>query len=135
MKELNPKYHQSSPVAIVSTSGPVEYTVEEGKLLRGFLARPKKIISNKPAVLVIHAAYGLGDHEKKIALRLSELGFTALAVDMYGMGILATNLSGFTLLMANSTLAQIRIRAGIDFLTGCGGVESSQIVIFGYCFG
>lgn len=119
----------------------VEYTDADGTLLQGFLAQPKKMLSKKPAVLIIHGWRGLNQLEKDMAERLAAHGFTAFAADIYGKGIRPTEMAqqagNSSLYQKNGTLALQRIKAALDFLTGCDvlGVESSQIVIFGYCFG
>ena len=51
--------------------------------LRGYLAYDEKKCK-RPGVLVMPEAFGLGEHAKKRAERLAELGYVAFAGDPYG---------------------------------------------------
>jgi dienelactone hydrolase len=70
---------------------------------------------------------------------LAELGYTALAVDMYGNGQQAdhpekaSELSGNV--MKNLDNAQKRFEAAMDFLKKQNTVNPEQIAAIGYCFG
>ena len=44
-----------------------------------------------PGVLVVHEWWGLDEHMRRRCRMLAELGYTALAVDMYGEGACATH--------------------------------------------
>ena len=55
--------------------------------LRGYLAYDEKKSGKRPGVLVMPEAFGLGEHAKKRAERLAELGYVAFAGDPYGNGI------------------------------------------------
>ena len=54
----------------------------DGFPMKGYLARPKAP-GNYPAVLVLHEAFGLVDHERDVARRFANAGFIALAPDIY----------------------------------------------------
>src|SRR5260370_29091975 len=60
--------------------------------LRGYLAFDETISAPRPGVLVFHEGLGLGDFEMARAHRLAELGYVALAADMYGDRRRARNL-------------------------------------------
>ena len=60
--------------------------------LRGYLAYDDKKSGKRPGVLVMPEAFGLGEHAKKRAERLAELGYVAFAGDPYGNGIELSNL-------------------------------------------
>jgi len=70
---------------------------------------------------------------------LAELGYVALAVDMYGDGKQADNptdagkLAGE--IMKNPSLLKERFSAAMDFLRNDEHVDASQIGAIGYCFG
>lgn len=57
---------------------------EDGKPLQGFLAWDDLGREPRPGVLVFHENTGLTDHERERAVRLAELGYVALACDMFG---------------------------------------------------
>ncbi len=50
--------------------------------MRGYLARPKAP-GTYPAVIVLHEAFGLVEHERDVARRFANAGFIALAPDIY----------------------------------------------------
>jgi dienelactone hydrolase len=62
----------------------------EGITLRGLVAAPAGR-GPHPAVLVVHTAYGLGEHMKEVAARLAAEGYLSLAVDMFGDGAYSEN--------------------------------------------
>ena len=75
----------------------VTYTAG-GTTLRGFLSHPAAA-SKAPGVLVVHEWWGLNDYIRRRARMLAELGYTALAVDMYGDGTTASDPAGANALM------------------------------------
>jgi carboxymethylenebutenolidase len=54
----------------------------EGLPVNGYLARPAAG-GARPAVIVIHEAFGVNEHIRDIANRFANLGYVALAVDLY----------------------------------------------------
>ncbi len=56
------------------------------KLLKSYLAFDKNIKGERPGVLIVHEWWGLNDYVRKRARMLAEMGYTALALDMYGDG-------------------------------------------------
>ena len=54
--------------------------------MKGFLAWDDAISGKRPGILVVHEWWGLNDYARSRAKQLAELGYTALAVDMYGEG-------------------------------------------------
>jgi dienelactone hydrolase len=57
--------------------------------MKGFLAYDDATEGPRPGVLVVHEWWGHNPYARKRARMLAELGYTALAVDMYGDGKLA----------------------------------------------
>jgi carboxymethylenebutenolidase len=53
-----------------------------GTQVNGYLAVPASAEAH-PGIVVIHEAGGLGEHIRDVANRLANLGYTALAVDLY----------------------------------------------------
>ncbi len=62
-----------------------------GTELESYLAYDDRSDARRPGVLVVHEWWGLNDHVRRRARMLAELGFSALAVDMYGGGQVADN--------------------------------------------
>ena len=107
--------------------------------LRGFLAKPAATDVQRPGVLVVHEWWGLNDYIRGRARQLAELGYAALAVDMYGDGKTADD-PGTAGKLMNEVLADVpgleaRLKAGYERLTAEPGVDGSRIAAIGYCFG
>jgi dienelactone hydrolase len=104
----------------------------------GYLADPEGS-GRRPGVLVVHEAPGLNDHPKRRARMLAELGYVALAIDMYGNGRVAGKGEDAQQLMApiREDAAKLRrhVRAGFDALVTRPNVDPKRIGAMGYCFG
>ncbi len=117
---------------------PVEYSAA-GVTLKGYLAYDENDKGKRPGVLVVHEWWGHNEYARKRAMMLAELGYTALAVDMYGDGKTATHpddagkFSSET--MKNFPAAKERFQAAIDFLKKQPSVDPGKIAAIGYCFG
>jgi len=70
---------------------------------------------------------------------LAELGYAALAVDMYGDGKQATHPDDAgkfsSELMKNFDVGKARFLAAMDFLNNQPTVDPTRIAAIGYCFG
>jgi dienelactone hydrolase len=110
-----------------------------GTTLRGHLAKPAAASAKRAGVLVVHEWWGLNDYIRRRARMLAELGYTALAVDMYGDGQTAADPGGAGKLMngvlADRAALEARFRAGYDLLKQQDGVGADKIAAIGYCFG
>jgi len=116
----------------------VEYTAD-GVVMKGYLAYDKNISGKRPGVLVVHEWWGLNEYARKRARMLAELGYAALAVDMYGEGKQAAHPDDAgkfsSALMKNFDVAKARFTAAEDFLKKQPFVDSGRIAAIGYCFG
>jgi len=99
----------------------VEATAQ-GTVMRGYLAYDENIKDRRPGVLVVPEWWGLNDYARKRARMLAELGYTALAVDMYGEGKQAANPAEAGKLssdvMKNFDTGVARFRSALEFLKG-----------------
>jgi len=117
---------------------PVEYRHGD-TVLEGYLAYDSHLEKPGPGVLVVHEWKGLNEYAKHRAEQLAQLGYTALAVDMYGKGIQAKDheeaakLSG--IYRSDRQLMRARIQAGLDVLSHHPLVDARRIGAIGYCFG
>lgn len=115
----------------------ISYSDDTTKL-KGYYAAANKSKGKAPGVIVVHAWMGIKDHEKETVKRLSELGYNALAADIYGENIHPSNSkeasaqAGFY--KKNYKVYQSRIKAAIDVLVK-QGADPNNIVVIGYCFG
>jgi dienelactone hydrolase len=110
-----------------------------GTTLKGYIAYDDAIKGKRPGVIVVHEWWGQNEYARKRVRMLAELGYTALAVDMYGEGWTADNpkdagelASGISM---NMPLEKERFEAGMQFLMNHATVDSKEIAAFGYCFG
>jgi len=116
----------------------VQYTAQ-GVTMKGYLAYDKNIKAKRPGILVVHEWWGLNEYARKRARMLAELGYTALAVDMYGEGKEAKHpdeAGKFSSeLFKNFDIASARFLAAMDFLKKQDTVDQGQMAAIGYCFG
>lgn len=110
-----------------------------GTTLKGYLAYDKAVKGKRPGVLVVHEWWGHNDYARKRANMLAELGYVALAVDMYGDGKQATHpedAQKFSSEIANNMpLGKQRFEAAMELLKKHQATNSSDIAAIGYCFG
>lgn len=111
----------------------------EGVTLKGFLAYDDAAQGKRPAVLVVHEWWGHNEHARNSARKLAELGYVALAVDMYGDGKRAdhpTDAQKFVQeVRKNSEIEQQRFAAALQFIRARPEVAADQTAAIGYCFG
>jgi dienelactone hydrolase len=105
----------------------------------GYVAFPAKAAGPVPGVLIIHQWMGLTDHERGVADQLAELGYVALAVDIFGEGVRPKNAqeagAQAGLYRGDRALYLRRIRAGLDALKSQTGVDPGRLAAIGFCFG
>ena len=117
---------------------PVDYKAG-GVTMKGYLAYDENIKGKRPGVLVVHEWWGQNEYARKRARMLAELGYTALAVDMYGEGKTrnASRRRGEVLVRDHEELrpAKARFEAAMAFLKKQRTVDPERIAAVGYCFG
>ena len=93
----------------------------------------------RPAVLVVHEWWGLNDYVKSRARQLAELGYVAIAVDMYGNGQMGNDPGAAERLAmpfyVNPQMAKTHFDAALNKLKENPNVDLSKIAAMGYCFG
>ncbi|MBI4847008.1 MAG: dienelactone hydrolase family protein [Nitrospirae bacterium] len=116
----------------------VDYS-DNGVVMKGYLAYDENIKGKRPGVLVVHEWWGHNEYARKRARMLAELGYTALAVDMYGDGKQAMHPDDAgkfsSELMKNFDVAKSRFTAAMNFLKQQPTVDPERIAAIGYCFG
>ena len=117
---------------------PLEY-FDGSTTLRGQLAWDPTIEAAAPGVLVVHTWAGCGEFERRKAIDLARLGYVALAVDMYGDGIVGSGPDENAALMAplleDRSLLQRRIRRALEALERHQRVDAGRTAAIGFCFG
>jgi dienelactone hydrolase len=116
----------------------VEYTAD-GTALKGYLAYDDAISGTRPGILVVHEWWGHNEYARRRAEMLAELGYAALAVDMYGEGKQAAHPDDAgkfaTALRKNIPLAKARFLAAMEFLKQQPATDPDRIAAIGYCLG
>ena len=117
---------------------PVEY-IAENVVLKGYLTYDHSVKGKRPGILVVHEWWGHNEYARKRARMLAKLGYTALAVDMYGEGKQAEHpkeAGNFAQeIMQNMHLGRERFMAALDLLRQHETVDTDRIAAIGYCFG
>ncbi len=109
-----------------------------GVKLVSYLAYDDQTTAPRPGVLVVPEWWGLNDYAKDRARQLAQLGYVALAVDMYGAGVVTTDpkkageLSGQ---FYGKPLMAERAQAALDQLLKTGLVDEKKVAAIGFCFG
>lgn len=128
----------AAPASASVVGKTVDYSAG-GVTLKGYLAYDDAIKGKRPGVLVVHEWWGLNDYVRRRARMLAELGYVALAVDMYGDGKTATHPDDAgkfsSELMKNFPVAKERFLAAMDFLKRQPTADPGRMAAVGYCFG
>jgi len=107
--------------------------------LRGYLAFDEAKAGRRPGVLVFHEGLGLGEFAMARARRLAQLGYVALAADMFGERRQARNLQEVAKLVgelrSEPETLRGRGRAALATLAALPEVDTSRMAAIGFCFG
>ena len=107
--------------------------------LSGLLVHDDESAGVRPGIVLFPDARGIGEHVIERAHRLAEMGFIALAADLYGNGAQASDMADARKLMSDlrSDVARWRGRAqtALDALSREENVDPSKLAAVGYCFG
>jgi dienelactone hydrolase len=107
--------------------------------MKGYMAFNEAQEGKRPGVIVVHEWWGHNDYTRERADMLAELGYVALAVDMYGDGKQAEHpddagkFAG--MVMSNLDEARARFDAALETLKENPNVDQNNIAAIGYCFG
>lgn len=117
-----------------------EITYSAGPVaMRGYVTWDADRDGPRPGVLVVHEWWGHNDYARRRADMLAELGYTGMAVDMYGDGQTADNPDAAGGLMNGllSDMATVRARfeAAAEALQAHESVDGSRLAAIGYCMG
>ena len=117
---------------------PVEYTA--GNItMKGHIAYDDAKQGKRPGVLVVHEWWGVNDYAIKRARMLAELGYTGMAIDMFGGGRNTTHPADaqkFTEeVISNAESAKDRFVSALEILKKHKTVDPDRIAAIGYCFG
>jgi dienelactone hydrolase len=137
----------SALVLVAATASPLQakvvtksITYMDGDVeLEGYYAWDDAVERKRPAVLIVHAWWGLGEDEKARARQLAELGYAAFALDMYGKGKFTDDPgqagAWAGVFYQDRQLARSRAGAGLKQLVAQREVDRARVAAIGYCFG
>jgi dienelactone hydrolase len=107
--------------------------------MKGFVAFDSAIKGKRPGVLIVHEWWGHNDYSRKRAKMLAELGYTALALDMFGDGKQANHpddAGKFAMEVFNNMEdSKAKFEAAMKLLKEQPTTDPEQIAAIGYCFG
>ncbi|HQU71924.1 MAG TPA: dienelactone hydrolase family protein [Calditrichia bacterium] len=117
-----------------------EVTYSAGDVtMKGYLAYDDAVEGQRPGVLVVHEWWGHNPYARKRADMLAEMGYTALALDMYGDGKTADHpkdaMAFASAVGGNMAVARARFDAALKTLQEHPTVDPTQTAAIGYCFG
>lgn len=111
----------------------------DGITLKGFVVYDQSKPGKRPDILVVHEWWGLKDYSKSRARQLAELGYIAMAIDMYGDGVTASSPKNAQELASpfykNPQLAKIRLEAALNKIKEFKQTDIDNVAANGYCFG
>lgn len=106
-----------------------------GSAYRGWLVAPKTGPS-KATILMIHEWWGLNDYIKEQAEKLSDEGYTVLAVDLYGGKVGKTPAEATELMRGvKEEAAQNSLMAALDYVRTDQRIKAAKVGVIGWCFG
>lgn len=116
----------------------VDYN-SNGTALKGYVAYDASKQGKRPIVLVVPEWWGLTDYPRMRAKQLAQLGYLAMAVDMYGNGKVADNpeeaQKEATAFYKDPKMGKDRLEAALAKAKTYPQADTSQTAAIGYCFG
>lgn len=115
---------------------PLSYTID-GKEYEAIVASGGD--GPKPGVLVCHAWAGRSEGEVGFARELAALGYTGVAVDLYGKGVLGAskeeNQKLMTPFIEDREMLRARLLDIVEIVKDQPEVDASNVAAIGFCFG
>ncbi|MEJ2671978.1 MAG: dienelactone hydrolase family protein [Deltaproteobacteria bacterium] len=112
---------------------------QDGTEMQGFLAYDDALTGKAPGVLVVHEWWGLNDFARDMAQKEANLGYVALAADIYGGGRVTTDREEAARLAGdmrgNPELLRARAQAALLALAADPRVDPDRLAAMGFCFG
>ena len=116
----------------------VTYTVN-GTTMNSYIVYDASSDAQRPVVLVVPEWWGLNDYPRMRAKQLAQMGYLAMAVDMYGNGKLAADpkeaQAMATPFYENPQMAKARLDAALAKAISYAQADTTKTAAIGYCFG
>ncbi|MDR6917574.1 dienelactone hydrolase [Pseudomonas sp. 3296] len=117
----------------------IPYQSADSTKMIGYYAYDDAIKGPRPGVVVVHEFWGLNDYAKRRARDLAGLGYSALAIDMYGGGKNTEHpkdaMAFMQAVLKDSSAAAVRFQAGLELLKQQPQTDANKVAAIGYCFG
>lgn len=131
---------------VTATTNPAPVVKEEavsytsgGTTMNSYVAYDGARTGPRPIVLVLPEWWGLTDYPKMRARMLAEMGYLAMAVDMYGNGKIANTpdeaQKAASAFYNDPQMAKQRIDAAMQKAYSMPQADTSKKGVIGYCFG
>ncbi|AOW19770.1 dienelactone hydrolase family protein [Urechidicola croceus] len=134
----NTAVETTNDVEVILDGQEITYNTDTTEM-KGYIVYDKNTSKKRPGVIVVHEWWGHNDYTRERADMLAELGYTAIAIDMYGDGKQAAHpgdagkFSG--MVMKNIDEAKARFDSALQLLKKHPSVDETKIAAIGYCFG
>ncbi|MGH8354908.1 MAG: dienelactone hydrolase family protein [Pseudomonas sp.] len=129
----------SAPAHAEVQTQDIPYQSTDGTRMIGYYAYDDAIAGKRPGVIVVHEWWGLNDYAKRRARELAALGYSALAIDMYGEGQATEHPEDAQKFMqaalADTAVTKARALAGLELLKAQPQTDAGKLAAIGYCFG
>lgn len=110
-----------------------------GKTYDAYVTYDENIKEKRPGILVVPEWWGLNDYSRSRAKQLAELGYVAMAVDVYGEGKQGTTPDEAQKLAStyynDLSLSKVILDAALNKFKTYPQVDSTKMAAIGYCFG
>ena len=107
--------------------------------MRSYVVYDENFEGKRPAVLVVHEWWGLNEYTKRRAAMLAEMGYIAMAVDMYGNGRMGNDPGAAQNLAMpyyqHPDMAKKIFDRAVEELKKNPNVDQTKMAGIGYCFG
>ena len=107
--------------------------------LKGYIVWDDANSAKRPGILVVHEWWGLNGYARLRAHKLAEMGYTAMALDMYGEGKTTEHPNEASAFMQaaldDANAARQRFEAARTLLAKHPTIDGNKIAAIGYCFG
>lgn len=111
----------------------------EGQTFNGYIVYDQNKKGKRPAIVVVPEWWGMNDYTKTRAKQLAELGYIAMAIDVYGNGKIAADPKEAqelaTPFYKDPKLGKARLDAALEKLKGYPESDATKVAAIGYCFG
>ncbi len=121
------------------TAGEVKIPVADGSML-AYRAQPATVVGKLPTVLVVQEIFGVHEHIRDVCRRFAQLGYLAIAPDLYARQGDATKAADVKTLIAEivSKVPDAQVMSDLDATADwavVNGGDAGKLAVTGFCWG